>query len=183
MSRIGRKPVSVPAGVKVALKGNVATIQGPKGTLDLKVHPEVQIKWEEADKAIKVSIDPKNMENTPVRAAWGSTRAHLQNMVEGVTKGYEKSLEVVGVGWVPSLAGQKLKLVVGYANPIMLDVPKGVTCTVDKQFIKVTGADKGIVGRFASEIRSVRKPEPYNGKGIKFTDEVIKRKQGKTFGA
>ncbi len=183
MSRIGRKPVAVPAGVKVTLKGNVATIQGPKGTLDLKFHPEVQVKWEEAEKAIKVSIDPKHAENTPVRAAWGSTRAHLNNMVEGVTKGYEKSLEVVGVGWVPSVAGSKLKLVVGYANPIMMDIPKGVTVAVDKQFVKIQGADKGIVGRFASEVRAQRKPEPYNGKGIKYTTEVIKKKQGKQFGA
>jgi large subunit ribosomal protein L6 len=183
MSRIGRKPVAVPAGVKFSIKGNVATVQGPKGALDLKCHPDVAVKWDEGEKAIKVSIDPKHAENTPVRAAWGSTRAHLQNMVVGVTQGYEKSLEVVGVGWVPSLAGNKLKLVVGYANPIFLDVPKGVTVTVDKQFVKIQGPDKGIVGRFASEVRATRKPEPYNGKGIKFTDEVIKRKQGKTFGA
>lgn len=183
MSRIGRKPVSVPAGVKITQKGNVATIQGPKGTLDLTHHPEVAVKWEESEKAIKVSIDPKKLDNTPLRAAWGSTRAHLQNMVIGVTQGYEKTLEVVGVGWVPSLQGQKLKLVVGYANPLLLDIPKGVTVTVDKQFVKIQGADKGIVGRFAAEVRAQRKPEPYNGKGIKFTTETIKRKQGKVFGS
>jgi large subunit ribosomal protein L6 len=183
MSRIGRKPIAVPAGVKVTLKGNVATVQGPKGTLDLKFNPAVSVKWDEGEKAVNVSIDPKDADNTPVRAAWGSTRAHLQNMVIGVTQGYEKSLEVVGVGWVPSLAAGKLKLVVGFANPILLDIPKGVTIAVDKQFVKVQGADKGIVGRFASEIRSTRKPEPYNGKGIKYTTETIKRKQGKTFGA
>jgi large subunit ribosomal protein L6 len=183
MSRIGRKPITVPAGVKVSIKGHTVTIQGPKGTLDLAHHQDVSVKWDEAEKSIVVSIDPKNVENAAVKAAWGSARAHLQNMITGVTTGYERSLEVVGVGWVPSVQGSKLKLVVGYANPIMMDIPKGITVTVDKQIVKVAGADKGIVGRFASEMRSKRKPEPYNGKGIKYTDEVIKRKQGKTFGA
>ena len=183
MSRIGRKPIAVPAGVKVTIKGSTVTIQGPKATLDLTHNPEVSVKWDEGEKSINVSIDPKNSEVASIRAAWGSTRAHLQNMIVGVTQGYERSLEVVGVGWVPSVAGTKLKLVVGYANPIMMDIPKGVSVAVDKQFVKVSGADKGIVGRFASEVRAVRKPEPYNGKGIKYTDEVIKRKQGKTFGA
>lgn len=183
MSRIGRKPISVPAGVKVTIKGSAVSIQGPKGTLDLAHNPEVAVKWDEGEKSINVSIDPAKAEVATVRAAWGSTRAHLQNMIIGVTQGYERSLEVVGVGWVPSVQGSKLKLVIGYANPIMMDIPKGITVTVDKQIVKVAGPDKGIVGRFASEMRGKRKPEPYNGKGIKYTDEVIKRKQGKTFGA
>jgi large subunit ribosomal protein L6 len=183
MSRIGRKPITVPSGVKVSIKGHTVTIQGPKGTLDLAHHPDVSVKWTEAEKSIVVSIDPANMENAPVRAAWGAARAHLQNMIVGVTQGYERSLEVVGVGWVPSVQGAKLKLVVGFANPILMDIPKGLSVTVDKQFVKVQGPDKGLVGRFAADMRAKRKPEPYNGKGIKYTDEVIKRKQGKTFGA
>jgi large subunit ribosomal protein L6 len=183
MSRIGRKPVSVPGGVKVSIKDQTASIQGPKGTLTLKYRPEVNVKFEEAEKAIKVSIDESNLENAAVCASWGSTRAHLQNMVVGVTQGYEKSLEVVGVGWVPTVQGTKLKLVVGFANPIMMDIPKGLTVTVDKQFVKVQGPDKQMVGHFAAEMRASRKPEPYNGKGIKYTTEVIKKKQGKTFGA
>lgn len=183
MSRIGRKPVQVPGNVKVTVKPGQVSMQGPKGTLDLSHRREVAVKWDEAAKAITVAIDAKDEADREVHAAWGSTRAHLQNMVVGVTKGYEKSLEVVGVGWVPTLQGSKLKLVVGFANPIMMDIPKGLTVVVDKQIVKVQGADKQSVGQFASEMRSMRKPEPYNGKGIKYVEEVIKRKQGKTFGA
>ncbi|MGE3108228.1 MAG: 50S ribosomal protein L6 [Phycisphaerales bacterium] len=183
MSRIGKKPVSVPGNVKVAIKDRTVSVQGPGGTLSL-THPErVGVKWAESEKQIVVSIAEGDMEVRQVRADWGSTRAHLQNMIKGVTAGYEKKLEVVGVGWVPSLAGNKLKLVVGYANPLMMEIPKGLTVTVDKQFVTVKGADKQAVGMFASNMRSLRKPEPYNGKGIKYVEEVIKRKQGKTFGA
>jgi large subunit ribosomal protein L6 len=104
-------------------------------------------------------------------------------MIDGVTKGYEKTMEVVGVGWTAALAGKQLKMVVGYANPIIMDIPAGLTVTVDKQFVKVAGPDKQSVGQFASAMRQKRKPEPYNGKGIKYTTETIKRKQGKQFGA
>jgi len=183
MSRIGKKPVPVPANTKFSVKDRVVSIQGPGGTLTLK-HPEtVKVKLDDATKEINVAIEEKDVENRQAKADWGSTRAHIQNMIVGVTTGYERNLEVVGVGWVPSLVGGKLKLVVGFANPIMMDIPKGVTVTVDKQFVKVKGADKQAVGQFASTMRANRKPEPYNGKGIKFVEEVIKRKQGKTFGA
>ena len=184
MSRIGKKPVPVPAGVKVAVKDQTVNVEGPKGKLSLAFRPEVKVSVNEADKAVNVALaDGYTAENKEANAYWGSTRAHIRNMMEGVTKGYEKSLEVVGVGWQATMAGKQLKLVVGFANPIMLDIPQGVTVTIDKQFVKVTGADKGIVGYFAASMRAVRKPEPYNGKGIKYTDEVVKRKQGKQFGA
>jgi large subunit ribosomal protein L6 len=183
MSRIGKKPVSVPGNVKVSIKDRTASIQGPGGTLTLNLPERVDVKWAESEKQIVVSITEADMENRQARANWGSTRAHLQNMIKGVTGGYEKKLEVVGVGWVPSVAGTKLKLVVGFANPLTMDIPKGLTVTVDKQFVTVKGADKQMVGQFASTMRSLRKPEPYNGKGIKYVEEVIKRKQGKTFGA
>ncbi len=183
MSRIGKQPVSVPGNVKVSIKDRMVSIQGPGGTLTYK-HPErVNVKWAESDKQIVVSISESDAEVRQVRADWGSTRAHVQNMIKGVTGGYEKKMEVVGVGWVPSLAGNKLKLVVGFANPLMMEVPKGLSVTVDKQFVLVKGPDKQMVGQFASKMRSMRKPEPYNGKGIKYVEEVIKRKQGKTFGA
>jgi large subunit ribosomal protein L6 len=183
MSRIGRKPVTVPGNVKASIKDNAVTLQGPIGTLSMTYRPEVAVKWNESDKAINVSIDPKDEENREVRSYWGTTRAIIQNMLVGVTQGYEKNMEVVGVGWTATVQGPKLKLVVGYANPIMMDIPKGVTVTVDKTFVKIKGPDKHMVGQFAADMRAKRKPEPYNGKGIKYTDEVIKRKAGKTFGA
>ena len=184
MSRIGKKTIAVPAGVKIAVKDRTVNVEGPKGKLSLTFRPEVKVNWTESEKAINVSLsEGYSSENKEANAYWGTTRAHLRNMIEGVTKGYEKNLEVVGVGWQATLAGKQLKLVVGYANPIMLDIPVGVTVGVEKQFVKVSGADKQMVGHFAASMRAVRKPEPYNGKGIKYTDEVVKRKQGKQFGA
>ncbi|HYE63119.1 MAG TPA: 50S ribosomal protein L6 [Phycisphaerales bacterium] len=184
MSRIGKKAVPVPAGVKVAVKDQAVHVEGPKGKLTLATRPEVKVSFNESDKAVSVALaEGFTPENKEANAYWGSTRAHIRNMVEGVTKGYEKNLEVVGVGWQATMAGKQVKLVVGYANPIMVDIPQGVTVAIDKQFVKITGPDKGVVGHFAASMRAVRKPEPYNGKGIKYTDEVVKRKQGKQFGA
>jgi len=183
MSRLGKKPVAIPSNVKVSIKDRVISIQGPGGTLTLTRPETVAVTWDEAEKSLKVTIDESDMENRQARADWGTTRSHLQNMLVGVTTGFEKNMEVVGVGWVPSIAGSKLKLLVGFANPIMMDIPKGLTVTVDKQFVKIKGPDKQAVGQFASTMRAHRKPEPYNGKGIKYTEEVIKRKQGKTFGS
>jgi large subunit ribosomal protein L6 len=183
MSRIGKQPVSVPAGVKVTVQGNKVTIGGPQGTLTLDHPPQVAVKWSENEKSIVATIPEGAQANAQAKADWGSTRAHIRNMIEGVTKGYERSLEVVGVGWSAAVAGKNLKLVVGYANPIMVAIPDGLKVSVDKAIIKVQGPDKQVVGHFAATVRSKRKPEPYNGKGIKYTDEVIKKKQGKQFGA
>jgi large subunit ribosomal protein L6 len=183
MSRIGKQPVPVPAGVKIGVQGRKVTVGGPMGNLSLE-HPEgVNVKFMEADKAIVCSIADKDKDNARLKAMWGSTRAHLRNMVEGVTKGYEKSMEVVGVGWTAAVAGKKLKLTVGFADPIEMSIPDGLKVTVEKQFVKIAGPDKQMVGEFAAEMRAHRKPEPYNGKGIKYTTEVIKKKQGKQFGA
>jgi large subunit ribosomal protein L6 len=183
MSRIGKQPVTVPAGVKVSIKDRVVSIQGAGGTLTFTHRPEVKVAWTESEKAIVCTIDQKDVDNAEVKALWGLTRAQIRNMVEGVTKGYEKSMEVVGVGYTAAVTGKQLKLVVGFANPIMMDIPPTLKVTVDKQFVKVQGPDKQMVGQFAAEMRSKRKPEPYNGKGIKYTTEVIKKKQGKQFGA
>jgi large subunit ribosomal protein L6 len=183
MSRIGRKVITVPANVKVSLKGQDISVTGPKGTLSVNVHPKVKVAWNESEKSIKLDIDTAAMGDNFNRALWGTNRALIQNAITGVQTGYEKALEVVGVGWTASLAGSKLKLVVGYANPLIVDVPKGLTVAVDKQIIRVSGADKQMVGQFAAQTRALRKPEPYNGKGIKYTTEVIKKKQGKQFGA
>ncbi|MFI4897710.1 MAG: 50S ribosomal protein L6 [Phycisphaerales bacterium JB059] len=183
MSRIGKKPIEVPAKVKVSLSGNTITIEGPKGTLSFEHRPEVSVNWDEGEKSITVSIDEKDMKNKPVRAYWGTTRALINNMITGVLEGYEKKLEVVGVGWTANVAGQKLALKVGYANTVEVTIPTGVNVQVDKQTVTINGTDKQAVGQFAAEVRAVRKPEPYNGKGIKYTDEVIKKKQGKQFGS
>jgi large subunit ribosomal protein L6 len=183
MSRIGKQPVSVPAGVKVSVAGNKVTIGGSVGTLTMTHPANIDVKWNEADKAIAVSVKDKGELSAQARADWGTTRAVLKNMIAGVTKGYEKSLEIVGVGWTAAVSGKNLKLTVGYADPITMKIPDGLKVTVEKQIVKVAGPDKQAVGHFAATMRAHRKPEPYNGKGIKFTDEVIKKKQGKQFGA
>lgn len=183
MSRIGKKSVAVPAGVKIAIKDRVVNVEGPKGKLSFTHRPEVMVAFSEVDKAVNCTVDSSQSDSRLAGALWGTTRAIINNMVKGVTTGYEESMEVVGVGWTAAVNGKKLKLVVGYANPIELEIPTGVTVAVDKQIVKVSGADKQLVGQFASSMRQVRKPEPYNGKGIKYVGETIKRKQGKQTGA
>jgi large subunit ribosomal protein L6 len=183
MSRIGKQPVAMPAGVKATIAGHKVTIAGPLGTLSMECPPDVRIAWNETEKSVVCTIDEKDKDDAQVKADWGTARATIRNMVVGVTKGYERSLEIVGVGWTAAVAGKNLKLSVGYANPIVMPIPDGVKVTVEKAIVKVQGADKQKVGQFAAEMRAHRKPEPYNGKGIKYTDEVIKKKQGKQFGA
>ncbi|MCE7974478.1 MAG: 50S ribosomal protein L6 [Leptolyngbya sp. PLA1] len=184
MSRIGKKPVEVPAGVKVAVKDGSVKVEGPKGTLSMQHRPEVVVTTGEGGKSVSVSLAKGfSADDKRCSAYWGTTRALLRNMIEGVTKGFERQLEVVGVGWTAAIAGKTLKVTVGFANPIVVDIPAGLTVTVDKQFIKVAGADRQLVGQFVSGVRAKRKPEPYNGKGIKYVEETIKRKQGKQFGA
>jgi len=183
MSRLGKKPIPVPANVKVAIEGQKVTISSGSNQLSFTHRPEVKVVHNQDAKEINISIDDKDMENRFVRAYWGSTRALLANMITGVTKGYEKQLEIVGVGYTAEVTGQGLKLKLGYANPLFVPIPAGVKVAVDKTFVKVSGPDKHAVGQFAANVRAQRKPEPYNGKGVKYTDETIIRKQGKAFGA
>ncbi|MFO0874982.1 MAG: 50S ribosomal protein L6 [Phycisphaerales bacterium] len=186
MSRIGKQPVKVPAGVKVAINPSLRKIDitGPKGSLSFVHRPEVSVAWTESEKQIVCTIPESAMESGEIRAFWGTTRAVLDNMVEGVTKGYERKLEIVGVGWQAKLQGKELILTVGYADPCKLEVPAGVKVDIAQGTqITITGPDKQMVGQFAAAIRSRREPEPYNGKGIKYSDEVIQRKQGKAFGS
>ena len=178
MSRIGRSPIELPAGVSVSISPGRVMVNGPLGELARDIPQRMDVKQD--DGTLTVTRPTDRGED---RALHGLTRSLIANMIEGVTKGYEKNLEVVGVGWTASLAGKNLKLIVGYANPILVAIPEGVKVAVEKQIIKISGADKQAVGELAAEVRSKRKPEPYNGKGIKYTDEVIKRKQGKQFGA
>ena len=183
MSRIARKPVMIPAGVKVAVNPAARTVnfEGPKGKLSMTYRPEVGVKLEGAN--VEVTMDPAIVELGSNRAFWGTTRALIATAVEGVLKGYEKKLEIVGVGWGAKVQGKKLVLTVGFANTLDVAIPDGVKVEVVQMMITVSGPDKQAVGEFASKCRTKRKPEPYNGKGIKYTTEVIQRKQGKAFGS
>ena len=178
MSRIGKKPVAVPAGVKINVSGQTISVEGPKGKLEWTHRPEVNVTVEEDGKSVAVSRDSEERE---ARAFHGLTRALIQNMMVGVTEGYSKRLEVVGVGYLAAIAGDVLQLRVGFANEVHKKIPKdlNVTCP-DQTHIVVAGCDKQRVGQFAAEVRAVRKPEPYKGKGIRYEGEYVKIKPGKS---
>ena len=180
MSRIGKKPVSIPKGAKVAVDGGVVKVEGPKGKLEFAPRNEMQVTTE--DGLVSVNVDESLQGSKQVRALWGTTRALINNMLIGVTEGYKKQLKIVGVGWTAQVAGTTLKLNVGLANTIEVAIPTGVSVQVDKDLVTIEGADKQAVGQFAAECRSKRKPEPYNGKGVRYADEVIRKKEGKAFG-
>ena len=177
MSRIGRKPITVPAGVEVKVDGaNVVTVKGPKGTLTQAIHPNMTIEVNGAE--INVTRPNDEKEN---RALHGLSRTLIANMVEGVTKGYEKKLEVNGVGYRVAKEGKKLVMNLGYSHPVVMTEIDGVTFeTPDANTIFVRGIDKQLVGQVAAQVREKRPPEPYKGKGIKYADEHIRRKAGKT---
>jgi large subunit ribosomal protein L6 len=175
MSRIGKKPIEIPSGVDVKLDNNKITVKGPKGTLERELHSEIDVRIE--DNSIIVSR-PK--EEKKYHAIQGLTRSLINNMVEGVTKGFEKSLELVGVGYRAQLQGNKLILNVGYSQPVEMVPAEGIQLEVPKpNNIIIKGCDKEAVGQFAAEVRAVREPEPYKGKGIKYSNEKIRRKAGK----
>ena len=176
MSRIGRHPVAVPAGVEVKIaENNVVTVKGPKGTLEKALPTEMSIKLEDGQVVVTRPNDLKKM-----KSLHGLTRTLIQNMVIGVSQGYEKALEVNGVGYRAQKQGKKLVLSLGYSHPVEMEDPEGLESTVDGNKIVVKGIDKEKVGQYAAEIRSKRAPEPYKGKGIKYDTEVIRRKVGKT---
>lgn len=175
MSRIGKKPIEIPAGVKVALSGDNISVQGPKGSLSRLVHPNVNVAIE-ADQILVRPID--GAADTSLQ---GLTRTLVANMVQGVTKGFSRGLEINGVGYRADLKGTTLNLALGYSHPVEYPLPAGITVEVEKQTkLTVSGIDKELVGATAAKIRSFRAPEPYKGKGIKYSDEKILRKAGKT---
>ena len=177
MSRIGRLPVAIPAGVTVEVaENNVVTVKGPKGTLVKELAPEMEIKVEGAEVVVTRPNDLKRM-----KSLHGLTRTLINNMVIGVTTGYQKVLEINGVGYRAAKAGKELTLSLGYSHPVVMTDPEGVESVLEGQnVIIVKGIDKEKVGQYAAEIRDKRRPEPYKGKGIKYADEVIRRKVGKT---
>ncbi len=177
MSRIGKQPVAIPAGVKVALAEGKIKVEGPKGKLEFSWHPAMKV--ESDGKAVKISRPDNERLN---RALHGLTRSLISNMVEGVTKGYEKKLKIEGIGYQAKIDKKAVVLMVGYANQIVKMPPDGVTVECpDANTIVIKGADKQKVGQFAAEVRAVRKPEPYKGKGIMYEGEKIRRKEGKSF--
>ena len=176
MSRIGRMPIAIPAGVTVELaENNQVTVKGPKGTLSRVLPSEMEIKVEGSEVTVTRPNDLKKM-----KSLHGLTRTLIHNMVVGVTDGFTKELEVNGVGYRASTAGKKLTLNLGYSHPVEMEDPEGLESTVDGNKIIIKGIDKEKVGQYAAEIRDKRRPEPYKGKGIKYADEVIRRKVGKT---
>ncbi|MBP5353866.1 MAG: 50S ribosomal protein L6 [Lachnospiraceae bacterium] len=177
MSRIGKMPIAIPAGVTVDVaENNKVTVKGPKGTLERVLAPELTIKMEDGHIVVERPNDLKR-----IKSLHGLTRTLLNNMVVGVTNGYEKVLEVNGVGYRAAKQGKTLALTLGYSHPVNMDDPEGIETVVDGQNkIIVKGIDKEKVGQYAAEIRDKRRPEPYKGKGIKYADEVIRRKVGKT---
>lgn len=176
MSRIGKLPVTVPAGVTVDItEKNHVTVKGPKGTLEQALPQEMAIKLEDGAVVVTRPSDVKKM-----KSLHGLTRSLIQNMVTGVTEGYKKELEVNGVGYRAAKQGKKLVLNLGFSHPVEMEDPEGLEVKVDGNKITVEGIDKQRVGQYAAEIRDKRRPEPYKGKGIKYVDEVIRRKVGKT---
>ena len=179
MSRIGLAPISLPSGVDVSLKDDVITVKGPKGTLTQAVDDRFSLTVDDG----VVSLARANDE-TDTKARHGLYRSLVANMVVGVSEGYSKELQTVGVGYRASLKGKSIELLVGFSHPVLMDAPDGVTFEVPEPTkIIVSGIDKQLVGQVAANIRKVRPPEPYKGKGIKYDDEIIRRKQGKAFGS
>ena len=176
MSRIGKKPVQVPKGVTVDLQGNTVAIKGPKGELRRTLHPDMQLALADGNVTVsRPSDEPKH------KALHGLSRTLVQNMVEGVTKGFVKTLEIQGVGYKAEAKPYGVNLIVGFSHPVKYEAPKGIKITVENNtVVKIEGADKEIVGQVAAELRSVRPPEPYKGKGVRYQGEQIRRKAGKT---
>lgn len=177
MSRIGKQPIIIPAGVTVIVNGRNITVKGALGEMSFECRPEIKIEY--AENTVKVSVVLETHESM---ALWGTTRALIANMVQGVTKGYEKRLELIGVGYRAKQMGPDgVSVNAGYSHPVEFKAPKGVTIEVpDNTTIIIKGYDKNLVGLAAANIRKIRKPEPYKGKGIKYSDEIVRRKAGKT---
>jgi large subunit ribosomal protein L6 len=174
MSKIGRQPINIPAGVEVRIDGRFVFAKGPKGELQRKIPKEIKAEIKDGQMVIEPAQSSKR-----TNALWGLTRSLLANLVKGVVEGFEKKLEIEGVGFRANVQGDKLVLSLGFSHPVEIPSPKGIKLQVEKNAIIVSGADKELVGQTAANIRALKKPEPYKGKGIRYQGEVIKRKAGK----
>jgi large subunit ribosomal protein L6 len=183
MSRIGKKPIEIPAGVEVKIEGQKVTIKGSQGELSREIRPEIKVEVKEKN----IFVSPKkeiSQEETSgldkkIKAFWGLSRALLANMIKGVTAGFEKKLEIQGVGFRAEIEGESLVLYVGFAHSVKLKIPQELKVSIDKNIISISGIDKGAVGQFAATVRKVKPPEPYKGKGIRYVGETVRRKVGK----
>ena len=175
MSRLGKLPIKLPEGTQAKIENGFIIVKGPKGELKQELHELVKVEVKEKEITVSV-VDPKNKKE---RAFWGLFRSLINNMAEGVNSGYEKKLEINGVGFKVALSGKKLTLNVGYSHPVDYNLQEGITAQVEGNVITISGIDKQLVGETAAQIRKIKKPEPYKGKGIKYIDEVIRRKVGK----
>lgn len=178
MSRVGKQPIKIESGVEVRIDNNEIIVKGPKGELKKTLFNVLDTKIEEG----QVIITPKD-EEKETNALWGLQRSLIANMIEGVSKGYEKKLELVGVGYRAQMKGTKLSIEIGFSHPVEFEAVDGITFEAEKTNIKVSGIDKGLVGQYAANIRKVRKPEPYKGKGIRYQGEIVRKKVGKKAGA
>lgn len=174
MSRIGKKPIEIPEGVQVKIENQRVMIKGPKGELSREIRPEIKVGVKEG----KIFVLPK-IETKKTKAFWGLTRSLINNMVKGVTEGYEKKLEIQGLGYKANLEGEELVLFVGFTHSVKIKPPKEIKISTQKNLITISGIDKELVGLIASKIRKVKPPEPYKGKGIRYVGEVVRRKAGK----
>ncbi|MFO7859812.1 MAG: 50S ribosomal protein L6 [Desulfosalsimonas sp.] len=175
MSRVGKKPIPVPEKTKLSFNSGMLTVEGPKGTLTRQIHPDVTL--ELGDEQVVVSV-ARNDKKT--KSLWGTTRAQVANMITGVSSGFVRVLEINGIGYRAEIKGSNLELHLGYSHPINFLLPEGIDAAVDKSAIRLSGIDKELLGFAASSIRQMRPPEPYKGKGVKYAEEQIQRKAGKT---
>lgn len=174
MSRIGKKPIVIPDNVAVKIEGNLIMVKGPKGELTKKIPPEIKIELKDGQIVVFPIVQTKKTDSL-----WGLTRALIFNLVKGVTEGYEKKLEIEGIGYKTLVQGNKLILSLGFSHPVEIEAPEGIKFQVEKNIIIVSGLDKELVGRVAAIIKKKKKPEPYKGKGIKYFGEIVRRKAGK----
>ena len=175
MSRIGKKPIEIPSGVTLTVEGQTVTVKGPKGQLSWTVAEEIEVKQEGGELTLS-----KRDDSTRAQAMWGLSRTLVNNMVVGVTQGYEQTLELVGVGYRAAMKGQALSMQLGFSHDVDIPAPQGVTFAVPKQTeVKISGIDKQLVGETAAKIRRIRPPEPYKGKGVRYAGEKVRRKEGK----
>ncbi len=179
MSRVGKKPISIPSGVEVVINGQDVKVKGPKGELQQAVHPLIRATLVEEDGSKTVLVTVLDENDRIQNALWGTMRTLVSNMIEGVSAGFSKKLEINGVGYRVNVKGNVVVLTVGYSHDVPIELPSGLSAVAEANTLTISGFDKQLVGEMAARIRKVRKPEPYKGKGIKYADETIRRKAGK----